>query len=192
MLTLALVAAALVLGIIGTSWQAIRATQAKQLAEERLVAERRAREETDRARRAEARQRSLAEQERDRAEKNVELANAEQQRAEGNLDLALAALDAVYLKAIGRDRLLGEPAARPDGLEPPEAANRTPLTELERELLKRGLNFYDQFAQKNAAAPRTFVQTAQAYYRVGLLQGPSGIRWPPPKRTAAPSSGSSG
>ena len=45
---------------------------------------------------------------------------------------------------------------------------------MERELLKRGLDFYDQFAQKNADAPRAFVQTAQAYYRVGLLQGALG------------------
>ena len=153
--TLAFVAAALVLGMIGTSWQAIRATQAKQLAGERLVAERSAREETDRARRAEVRQRSLAEQERDRAEKNLQLATAEQQRAEGNLDLALAALDSVYLKAIGRDRLLGEPVARPDGLEPPESGQRPPLTDLERELLRRGLELLRSVRpEKRGRSPR--------------------------------------
>ena len=49
-----------------------------------------------------------------------------------------------------------------------------PLSDLERELLKRGLEFYDQFAQQNAASPRAFLQTAQAYYRVGLLQAALG------------------
>ena len=47
-------ATALILGIIGTSWQAIRATSAEQLARQRLVAEQLAREETDQARRPDA------------------------------------------------------------------------------------------------------------------------------------------
>jgi tetratricopeptide (TPR) repeat protein len=116
-------------------------------------------------------------EERDKAYTSAE---AERRRAEGNLDLALAALDAVYLDAIGRDKLLGEPVSKPDEaaleLEEPDFTLQSPqpLTDLERELLKRGLDFYDQFAQKNAAAPRVFVQTAQAYYRVGLLQGALG------------------
>jgi len=102
------------------------------------------------------------------AEKNEALlyAEAERRRAEGNLDLALAAMDTVYLDAIGEGKLLGEPVAKP-GFSP---RVRQPLSDLERELLKRGLDFYDQFAQQNAAAPRAAVQTAQAYYRVGLLQ----------------------
>ncbi len=111
-------------------------------------------------------------------------AESERRRAEENLDLALAALDAVYLDAIGRDKLLGDPVSQADELEdsesdPPPPSTRwelepPPLTDLERELLKRGLKFYDQFAQKNTAAPRAIVQTAQAYYRVGLLQGALG------------------
>ena len=123
--------------------------------------------------------RALAE--RDKAYTSAE---AERRRAEGNLDLALAAMDAVYLDAIGRDKLLGDPVARPDELESPKLDERSslrdlergqpPLTDLERELLKRGLDFYDQFAQENADASRAFVQTAQAYYRVGLLQAALG------------------
>jgi hypothetical protein len=114
------------------------------------------------------------------AKENLALATSEQERAEGNLDLALAALDAVYLDAIGRDKLLGEPVARPDKAAPSSTfefgepdftlQSPPPLTELERELLKRGLDFYDQFADQNAGAPRAVVQTAQAYYRVALLQ----------------------
>ena len=117
------------------------------------------------------REKTNALEERDKAYTSAE---AERRRAEGNLDLALAAMDAVYLDAIGRDKLLGEPVAQPDGVEQPESDERPPLTDLERDLLKRGLDFYDQFAQKNAAAPRAFVQTAQAHYRVGLLQGALG------------------
>jgi tetratricopeptide (TPR) repeat protein len=125
------------------------------------------RDEKDAALRA----KTKALEERDRAYTSAE---AERRRAEGNLDLALSAMDAVYLDAIGQDKLLCEPVARPDAVERPRLDEQPPLTDLERELLKRGLDFYDQFAQKNAAAPRAFVQTAQAYFRVGLLHGALG------------------
>jgi tetratricopeptide (TPR) repeat protein len=103
------------------------------------------------------------------AQTNLALAIAEQQRAEANLDLALKAMDAVYLEAIGRDKLLGEMVPRPDG-KGFMAKPRAPLTELEKQLLQRGLSFYDKFAQQNSTTPRAAVQTAQAYHRVGLLQ----------------------
>ena len=95
----------------------------------------------------------------------------EQKRAEGNLDLALQALDAVYLEAIGTEKFLGIPISRPEqgdfGLSP---SARAPLTDLEKELLKRGLLLYDQFALENVATHRAAAKTAQAHYRVGLLQ----------------------
>jgi serine/threonine protein kinase/Tfp pilus assembly protein PilF len=112
---------------------------------------------------------ALAKSEKQRAEDALALATAEQQRAEGNLDLALQALDAVYLDAIGTEKLLGSPRPKPGDADYSPSA-RAPLTDLEKELLRRGLNFYDQFAQQNAATPRAAVQTAQAYHRVGLLQ----------------------
>ncbi len=143
--TLAVVTTALIAGIIGTSWQAIRAEKNLELA-------------------------NTAQK---RAEGNLKLATAEQRRAEGNLDLALEALDAVYLDAIGEEKLLGVPLAQPDD-EEIRFVTPPPLTDLERELLERGLSFYDQFAQQNAVASRAFVQTAQAYYRVGLLQNAVG------------------
>ena len=111
----------------------------------------------------------------DKAKSNLELATNEQTRAEGNLDLALAALDAVYLDAIGTEKLLGDSSQRPrPGESDFTPSARPPLTDLEKELLRRGLSFYDQFSQQNAAAPRATVQTAQAYYRVGLLQAALG------------------
>ena len=72
------------------------------------------------------------------AQTNLGLATAEQQRAESNLDLALKAMDAVYLEAIGIEKLLGEPAVRREGgfaASCPRAAQRpgkaTPPARLE-------------------------------------------------------------
>ncbi len=161
----------------------------KQVALNAAVA---AEEAATKARDQEAAQRKEAQRQTQIAEGALADVEQQQQRAEGNLDLALAALDAVYLEAIGRDKLLGEPVSQPAKLKPPESEEPPPLSALERELLKRGLRFYDQFAQKNTAAPHAFVQTAQAYYRVGLLQwspgGWGGGRRSLPRRV----SGSSG
>ena len=155
--------AVLLVGTVVSTSLAIRATNA-----ERAEASERVKAEHEWRRAQQERENALA-QER-LAKERLVLATAEQQRAEGNLDLAMAALDAVYLDAIGRDKLLGEPIAKPNVEKNNESAQRMPLTDLERELLKRGLEFYDQFAQQNATAPRILVQTAQAYYRVALLQ----------------------
>ena len=136
------VALALVIGLAVATWQAIVATDAKDRATE---------------------QQRLAEQ-------RFEEIQQQHQQIAANLDLALNALDEVYIKAIGEDRLLGEQIARPDDMKAPAPLLRPALTDLERELLKRGLTFYDQFAEQNATAPRAIAQTAEAYYRVGLLQ----------------------
>ena len=112
---------------------------------------------------------TLANTETQRAEQALARVTTEQQRAEGNLDLALTALDAVYLDAIGTEKLLGPPRAGPGDPDFTPSVS-PPLTNLEKELIRRGLTFYDQFAQQNAATPRAALQTAQAYYRVGLLQ----------------------
>jgi tetratricopeptide (TPR) repeat protein len=116
-----------------------------------------------------AEERSEALRQRDVAREERMHAEEERARAEANLDVALKALDAVYLKAIGEEKLLRQPAIHPDGRN--FAGNeRQPLSDLERELLKRGLSFYDQFARQNAASPAAALQTAQANYRVGLVQ----------------------
>ncbi|MBW3540206.1 MAG: tetratricopeptide repeat protein [Planctomycetes bacterium] len=114
---------------------------------------------------------TLANTEKQRTQDALALVTAEQERAEGNLVLALTALDAVYLDAIGTDKLLSQPASRSKpGSADFSPSARPPLTDIEKELLKRGLRFYDQFAQGNASTPRAAAQTAAAYYRVGLLQ----------------------
>lgn len=102
------------------------------------------------------------------AQKNLSLATTEQKRAEANLDLALTALDTVYLDAIGQEKLLGQtsggfgsPTLRP---------TNHGFSKLEQELIRRGLGFYEQFAEQNEENPKASVHVAQAYYRVGLLQ----------------------
>jgi len=103
------------------------------------------------------------------AESNLDRATTEQVRAEENLDLALKALDAVYLDAIGEEKLLGIPASSPESDNTEFLRSEADLSEFEKDLLRRGLTFYEQFAERNPATPQAVVQTAQAYYRVALL-----------------------
>ncbi|HUG66887.1 MAG TPA: protein kinase [Pirellulaceae bacterium] len=150
MTTVGLIAGALLLGTIVSTWQAIRASKAENLAAQL----------TDHL--ADA----LGE-----AKDNLDLATGEQQRAAGNLDLALDALDAVYLDAIGEKKLLGEPLASRNAEGSAFEIERTDLSDFEKELLRRGLAFYDQFARRNRNTSRAAAQTARAYYRVAMLQG---------------------
>jgi tetratricopeptide (TPR) repeat protein len=175
LVTTAAILLCLVVGIFATSWQAIRATTAERRAKDHLSAEQFAREQAHRAQQAEAQQRTVAEQQRDRAEANLELATTEQLRAEGNLDLAMEALDAVYLKAIGEEKLLGQPRSRPPSAKESFLHQaHPPLTELEKELLRRGLDFYDEFSLRNGETTQAILPTANAYYRVALLQAALG------------------
>lgn len=111
---------------------------------------------------------TLAKSEKQRAEDNLALATSEQQRAEGNLDLALKAMDAVYLEAIGEQRLLS--ASR--NTSRPESTTSDALSPLERVLLQKGLKFYEQFAMSNPDNGRSAdARSAQAVYRVATIQG---------------------
>jgi serine/threonine protein kinase/tetratricopeptide (TPR) repeat protein len=128
------------------------------------------RQETLAAYAAEKKQYDLALRNEAEAKHQARAAEKESARAEENLDLALAALDAIYLDAIGREKLMGESVAAPERESENKRGDRASLTALERELLRRGLAFYDRFAQQNASSPRAAVQGAQAFYRVALLQ----------------------
>jgi serine/threonine protein kinase len=116
---------------------------------------------------------TLAKSEKQRAENALALVTAEQQRAEGNLDLALQALDTIYLDAIGTERLIGGSATRLSS-EDLHFAARPPLTDLEKNLLRHGLHFYEELAHRNANTRRASIQTALAYYRLGVLQAALG------------------
>jgi serine/threonine protein kinase/Flp pilus assembly protein TadD len=95
------------------------------------------------------------------AKANLLKAEAERQRAESNLTLALDALDTVYLRTIGRDRLLGK--------SDPDQARRE-LSNTERTLIEAGLDFYAQIASQNEeSTPATF-ETARAHLQIAMLQ----------------------
>ena len=96
--TVVLVAGALVLGTVVSTWQAVRATRAENLADARLITE------TD-ARRAEAEQRKAAESERSEAEK-------QRAAAQTNFNQARQAVDD-YFNTVSESKLLDMP-----GLEP--------------------------------------------------------------------------
>jgi serine/threonine protein kinase/Flp pilus assembly protein TadD len=192
--TTVLVSAALVLGLVGTTWQAIRAIEAerlallneekaldkekdalasarreaeqRQLAEKAAEAERRARQDAENATRE-------AVSARDREQIARLDADKQRTRAESNLDRALEALDVVYLDSIGRDKLLGQ-SASPIRLPAEQLTTTESFSELERDLLRRGLTFYVEFASVNADSERALRQQAAASYRVGLLQ--AGLR----------------
>jgi serine/threonine protein kinase len=143
--TVALVAASLVLGTVASTWQAIRATRAEGLAEERLIAETKARTEADIAHAAEAEQRRLAEAER---------VKAEQQRAvaEANYHKARQAVDD-YFTRVSESKLLDVP-----GLQP-----------LRKELLEDALRFYQSSAVERTDDPAVLADLAVTYLRVAVI-----------------------
>lgn len=96
------------------------------------------------------------------------IAERQHQRAMANLDLALDALDEVYIKAIGEERLLRQPEVFTE--DEAAQASKPELSEFETELLQRGLGFYDQFAEQNRDNPEALLTTGKAFYRVALLQ----------------------
>lgn len=95
------------------------------------------------------------------AKANLTQAEAERQRAESNLTLALDALNTVYLRAIGQDRLLGD-REREEGPREFSAAEKT--------LMEAGLGFYSQIATQNQEQPAAQHQSAAAYLQVAMLQ----------------------
>jgi tetratricopeptide (TPR) repeat protein len=95
------------------------------------------------------------------AEANLQKAEAQRQRAESNLTLALDALDTVYLRAIGRDRLLGD--------RDREEARRQ-LSNTEKTLIEAGLDFYSQIASQNEESTAATFETARAHLQIAMLQ----------------------
>jgi tetratricopeptide (TPR) repeat protein/serine/threonine protein kinase len=92
-------------------------------------------------------------QEKKQKEEAAEIAGRQQQRAEENLRLALQALDGIYLQ-VAEDSLPRDPQRKKE----------------DTELLRKALDFYQQFAQKNNAAPSVRLEVSRAYRRVGDIQ----------------------
>jgi serine/threonine protein kinase/tetratricopeptide (TPR) repeat protein len=101
-----------------STWLAVRATRAQQVAD---------------------RQRQVADQQR--------------QRAQGNLQLALKALDNIYLQ-VAEERLPRDPQRKKE----------------DTELLKKALDFYQQFAQQNDSDTPARFEVSRAHRRVGDIQ----------------------
>jgi serine/threonine protein kinase len=81
-----------------------------------------------------------------------ERTDAANTRLQGNLELSLKALDEVYLTVL-ESRL-------PRGLEAGEE---------DKELLTKGLGFYERFAERNQGDPKVRREVAKAYNRAGEL-----------------------
>jgi serine/threonine protein kinase/tetratricopeptide (TPR) repeat protein len=135
--TLILVTVALLAGTGISLWQANKARDALKLADQRFEDEQQARRDTDT-------QRDLA---------------------ESNLQLAMDALNAVYLQAVGTDRVF-------DDRELIES--RRILTGKEKQLLQTGLDFYAQIASQNDSNTTATFGAAQAFLQIGNLRASLG------------------
>src|SRR5262249_42839401 len=141
MLAVGLVLLALVAGIIGTTWGLIHADRAREDAVAAQIAEAARAAGERRARDAEA---------------------VHRLRAEENAKLAAPALEEIMTGARQRLTLYA--------LDQPMPVPKKPEREkLERELLEKGLRFYEQLAQTNATDWAARRQRAKAYESVGRL-----------------------
>jgi serine/threonine protein kinase/cytochrome c-type biogenesis protein CcmH/NrfG len=150
--TVSMVAAALVAGVIGTTWQAIRATHAAErartaeaLAEQRYRSEKSAREQAEAARSDadHARQAAVA------ARNDAETAR---DRSDENLRLALEALDKISISAAS---------------EWLPRVSETGGRDLA--LIQEALKFYEAFGARNEDDPTVQWEVGRAYWRIGWL-----------------------
>jgi tetratricopeptide (TPR) repeat protein len=155
-----LVATALILGIVGTTLQAVRATKAERTANtERDTAQ----TQRDRAVDAEqlaSRRLGEVEEQRKLTEANFNESETQRDRAESNLQLAMDALNAIYLQAVSRDRVFGET----------DQNAKKQLTDKEKELLQTGLDFYTRIANQNDSSTGTASATAAAFFEIAQLR----------------------
>jgi serine/threonine protein kinase/Tfp pilus assembly protein PilF len=88
-----------------------------------------------------------------RATRAQHVADLERQRAQGNLQVALSALDGIYLQ-VAEERLPRDPQRKKE----------------DTELLKKALDFYQQFVQQNNSDTPARLEVSRAYRRVGDIQ----------------------
>ncbi len=162
--TAAVVAAALLLGIVGTTWQAIRATDARddavqaqmEEAKQRVQAEK-AKTAAEDAKTAAEDARAVAEDARRQEQAQREEAERQRERAEGNFALARSAVDE-FLNQVTENELLTVP-----GLQP-----------LRQELLSSAMEFYDDFTQDAENTSELQVELAAAHHRIAVIRGELG------------------
>ncbi|MFO0903251.1 MAG: protein kinase [Pirellulales bacterium] len=158
---------ALFAGIVGTSWQAFRATReanraltAEGLAEQRYTTEREARQDADRARQAESTQRQLAQQKSREAQQSAaeavdqgKKASEARDRAEANFAQARRAVNDYFVQ-VSEDPAL----AAPD------------LTDLRHGLLRSALTFYEEFLKERADDDSLRLELAQTHLKVAQIR----------------------
>ncbi len=162
--TAAMVAATLVAGIIGTTWQAVRATheadRATHEANEAKAA--RAREATQRQiavreKQAAVNARNVAREKEGEALAALKEVDQQRRQANENFDKARRAVDE-YLTQVTESELLTVP-----GLQP-----------LREDLLQAALRFYTEFTQERADDPTLQLELASAHYRLGQIHAELG------------------
>ncbi|MBX3439089.1 MAG: tetratricopeptide repeat protein, partial [Planctomycetaceae bacterium] len=171
--TICLVAAALLLGILGTTWQAVEATRqrdravaAESLAQQRLISESAAREaEAEQRQEAEIRGAEAVEQ-RDRAITAEATAEARRVDAEASFERARQAVDDMYTQ-VAEKWLAQQPKLQP----------------LQREFLEKALKFYEESAKQRSDEADLRFESARASRRVAEIQHRLG------KRTEAEAAG---
>ena len=110
------------------------------------------------------RQRKLAEDAAKAERQAREAESAQRRRAEENVKLAMALLDEIIVKE-AKQRLAPYRTDLAGGLaKPPERE------EVERKRIEKGLEFYEQLAQRNATDWTSQRARAKAYANVGLLR----------------------
>ncbi len=157
--TASVVAAALILGIVGTSWQAIRATRERNRA---ITAEELATDRLGRAVEAEENERELAKE----AQRLQRQAQKNLERARDNLGRALDAADQL-VTCLENDRFFVAPEMR----------------ELRQAVLKEALELFQAFIDQHGTDPVVRYQTARAYWRIFVIQKELG-RFDQAERTA--------
>ena len=144
--TAAFVLMALIVGTFVSTWQAIRATRAEVLSEDRLKTA------NTNFHTAEA-QRQRAQASEQDAKTKEGLALAARAEAVESLKDAMAAVDQM-LTQVGHDRLAGVPQMEP----------------VRQELLRDALKFYQRFLRKNNDNPAIRRETARAYLLLARIQ----------------------
>jgi serine/threonine protein kinase/tetratricopeptide (TPR) repeat protein len=148
----ALVAVVLSLATAISAWQAIRATEAEGLAEDRFEQEKQAKQAAETAH---------AESDREKAEKGKALVRVSQEKVRADQNLAQASKAVKdYLTKVAGDRLLHE----------------ADFTNLRRELLESALPFYLDFVKQKQDDPALEQERGVAYGDLGTLRMDLGER----------------
>ena len=102
------------------------------------------------------------------AEWEKERATTANRRAESNLSLALESIDRMLQKFT--PQWLEQPTTPPEDGEEPEVPFQMAVSENNAQFLQQILEFYDQFAEENAANPDLRFATAKASSRIGQIR----------------------